>query len=223
MWYVEAGKYNVLPIDSRGTLRFADERPQIAVDRKQLRLLPGHADGAEQRRARTCSTGRTASPPTSRSRRAAPRACCCHGGDVGRLLASTSRTASCTTSTTTSASSTSTCESNAPVPEGGTSCASSSSRPASPTSPTARARPARAQLYIDGKLVGPGRHPGDHAAVHRAWPAASSAAPTPGSPVSDKYKPPFAFTGTLHGVTVDVSGELIKDTDAEMRMAMARQ
>jgi len=27
----------------------------------------------------------------------------------------------------------------------------------------------------------------------------------------------------LHSVIVDVSGELIKDTDAEMRMAMARQ
>src|SRR6185369_3692638 len=30
-WYVEAGRYGVLPIDSRGTLRFADPRPQIAV------------------------------------------------------------------------------------------------------------------------------------------------------------------------------------------------
>ena len=44
-----------------------------------------------------------------------------------------------------------------------------------------------------------------------------------GSPVWDKYKPPFTFTGTIHGVTVDVSGELIKDTEAETRMAMARQ
>ena len=35
-----------------------------------------------------------------------------------------------------------------------TSCASSSSRPASPTSRTARARPGRAQLYVDGKLAG---------------------------------------------------------------------
>ncbi len=41
MWYVEAGKYNVLPIDSRGTLRIADERPQIAVDRKQYVYYPG--------------------------------------------------------------------------------------------------------------------------------------------------------------------------------------
>ena len=29
LWYIEAGKYNVLPLDSRGTLRFADERPQL--------------------------------------------------------------------------------------------------------------------------------------------------------------------------------------------------
>ena len=32
-WYVEAGKYNVLPVDGRGTQRFVEERPQIAVDR----------------------------------------------------------------------------------------------------------------------------------------------------------------------------------------------
>jgi hypothetical protein len=31
MWYNEAGKYNVLPIDSRGLQRIREERPQIAV------------------------------------------------------------------------------------------------------------------------------------------------------------------------------------------------
>ena len=40
-WYVEAGKYNVLPIDSRGTLRFADERPQIALARTSYTYYPG--------------------------------------------------------------------------------------------------------------------------------------------------------------------------------------
>jgi arylsulfatase len=44
-----------------------------------------------------------------------------------------------------------------------------------------------------------------------------------GSPVWDKYKPPFKFTGTLYGATVDVSGELIKDDAAMLRMHMARQ
>jgi hypothetical protein len=50
MWYVEAGKYNVLPVDGRGVTRFADPRPQIAGRSHQLHLLSGHADGADQRR-----------------------------------------------------------------------------------------------------------------------------------------------------------------------------
>jgi arylsulfatase A-like enzyme len=41
MWYVEAGKYNVLPIDSRGTQRFGVERPQIAADRQRYVYYPG--------------------------------------------------------------------------------------------------------------------------------------------------------------------------------------
>jgi len=40
MWYVEAGKYKVMPIDSRGTQRFADERPQIAVNRTSYVFYP---------------------------------------------------------------------------------------------------------------------------------------------------------------------------------------
>ena len=44
MWYVEAGKYKVMPIDSRGTQRFADERPKIAVDRTSYVFYP-HTQG----------------------------------------------------------------------------------------------------------------------------------------------------------------------------------
>jgi len=41
LWYVEAGKYNVLPLDSRGTARFADERPQLSKDRQTYVYYPG--------------------------------------------------------------------------------------------------------------------------------------------------------------------------------------
>jgi arylsulfatase len=34
---------------------------------------------------------------------------------------------------------------------------------------------------------------------------------------------PFKFTGAIHSVTVDVSGELIRDDEAELRVHMARQ
>ena len=45
----------------------------------------------------------------------------------------------------------------------------------------------------------------------------------PGSPVTDKYQAPFDFSGVIHTVTVDVSGELIHDSETEMRAIMARQ
>lgn len=37
------------------------------------------------------------------------------------------------------------------------------------------------------------------------------------------YEPPFEFTGNIYGVTVDVSGKLIEDKEAETRMVMARR
>jgi arylsulfatase len=36
------------------------------------------------------------------------------------------------------------------------------------------------------------------------------------------YAPPFSFTGTIHGVTVDISGELSKDDEAALTVLMAR-
>jgi arylsulfatase len=44
-----------------------------------------------------------------------------------------------------------------------------------------------------------------------------------GSPVCDKYKSPFKFTGKLYSVTVDVSGDLIKDDEMAMKTIMMRQ
>ncbi|MEY3827653.1 MAG: hypothetical protein RLZZ148_2473, partial [Cyanobacteriota bacterium] len=37
------------------------------------------------------------------------------------------------------------------------------------------------------------------------------------------YEPPFQFTGKIHTVVVDVTGELIKDSEAELRAILARQ
>ncbi len=45
----------------------------------------------------------------------------------------------------------------------------------------------------------------------------------PGAPVAPFYEPPFEFTGTLHSVTFDVSGDVIIDREAEMKRILARQ
>ncbi len=39
-WYVEAGKYHVLPVDGRGMPRMLDERPQITKDRTHYTFYP---------------------------------------------------------------------------------------------------------------------------------------------------------------------------------------
>ena len=78
------------------------------------------------------------------------------------------------------------------------------------------------KIYIDGKLVGQVEIPVTMPlALGLACGVAVGA--DPGSPVTDKYKAPFAFSGTLYTITFDVSGELIVDTEAEMRAIMARQ
>jgi len=51
----------------------------------------------------------------------------------------------------------------------------------------------------------------------------ASARSTPGAPVAPFYETPFEFTGTIHSVTFDVSGDVIGDSEAEMRVIMARQ
>lgn len=37
------------------------------------------------------------------------------------------------------------------------------------------------------------------------------------------YEPPFRFTGIIHSVTIDVSGELIKDEKVELASLMSQQ
>jgi arylsulfatase len=45
----------------------------------------------------------------------------------------------------------------------------------------------------------------------------------PGAPVAPGIEPPFTFTGEIHSVTFDVSGDLIEDDEATLRRLMARQ
>jgi arylsulfatase len=45
----------------------------------------------------------------------------------------------------------------------------------------------------------------------------------PGSPTTPDYQPPFAFTGAIKRALVDVTGTHIEDTEAKMRVYVARQ
>ena len=61
-WYVEAGKYKVLPIDGSALQRLTQERPQLTKARTRYTYYPGHADGAVVR------LGACAQPPAQHHR-----------------------------------------------------------------------------------------------------------------------------------------------------------
>ncbi|MGH3505591.1 MAG: LamG domain-containing protein [Nocardioidaceae bacterium] len=84
-----------------------------------------------------------------------------------------------------------------------------------------RGAPGRLQLYVDGELTAEAEAP--VTTPFMLNPGALTCGANPGSPVTPDYPSPFRFTGTLRTVTVDVSGELITDSEGEMRAAMARQ
>jgi hypothetical protein len=82
--------------------------------------------------------------------------------------------------------------------------------------------PGRAQLYIDEKLVGQADF--SHTTpLSFGLTGGFTVGADPGAPVGPFYDAPFEFTGTVFSVTYDVSGDVIKDSEAEMRMIMARQ
>ena len=82
--------------------------------------------------------------------------------------------------------------------------------------------PARTQLYIDRKLVGAVDLP--YSVLNMFGTQGVSCGYDGGEPAApDKYTGRFPFTGTIKRVTLDLSGELIPDAEADMKIAMARQ
>ena len=221
LWYVEAGKYNVLPIDSRGQLRLGEPRPQLAVERKTYQYYQGTQTVPTNAAVNTLNRPYSITADVEMPASGAEGVLLSHGGNDGgfsfyvqggklhyayNYVADTQYHV----------------ESKATVPAG-------RHKLRYEFEPTGKAEvgkglgaPGRGQLYIDGKLVGQLDLP-KTIPLCVGLGGGVTAGADPGSPVTELYKPPFAFTGTIHTAVIDVSGDLIKDDEATMRMAMARQ
>jgi arylsulfatase len=82
--------------------------------------------------------------------------------------------------------------------------------------------PGSITLFVDGEPVGSGELPVTMP-ITIGLAGGVSTGQDAGAPVTQEYKPPFAFTGTIARVVYDVSGERVVDHEAELRMALARQ
>ena len=220
-WYVEAGKYNVLPIDLRGTQRFVDERPKLATERARFTLFQNTqtvpADAMPSLINRSFSITVEADIPAqgaegvllSQGGNDGGYAFFLQGGKlhyaynyVGRAIYEI--------------------ESRETVPSGSHQLRFEFEVKGVPDIAHGKGATGEGRLYIDGKLVGQGD-------IAQTMPmiigltSGLTCGIHQGAPVTPKFKPPFAFTGTIRTVTVDVSGDLARDREAEMRMALARQ
>jgi arylsulfatase A-like enzyme len=221
LWYVEAGKYKVLPIDSRLTLRFADERPQLTRDRKKYTYFPHTSAVPEKACAAVLNR-----PHSITARLEIPK-----GGAEGVIVAMGSGSGGYALVIHNKkmhyiynyvATQEFIVSSDNEVPEGSVEVRFEFEPTGKPDVKKGKGTPGKVELYFDRKLVGQGNLPitiplafglGGGLVVGRAA----------GFPISPRFTSDLEFTGMIHDVVIDVSGDLIVDKESEMRAVMARQ
>jgi arylsulfatase len=219
-WYVEAGKYKVMPLDGSLFIRVVAERPQVALPRKQYTfypdLSPVHAAVAPMIYNRPHSITADIVIP--------------QGGAEGVLLAQGGVSGGYVLYvrdhklhyvynymglqefTVTS---------NMDVPEGESSLRYEFEPTGAPNVREGKGTPGRGQLYINGELVGATEFPVTVPIVFGI--EGLSCGYDFGEAVTHQYTAPFRFTGKIKKVVTDVSGDLIVDDDAKVRLLMAQQ
>ena len=220
-WYVEAGKYNVLPVDGRGTARFAEERPQLAKDRTSYTFYPGTQSVPFNAGPRLLNRSHSITADVDIPAGGAGGALISYGGTDGgysfyikdgKLQYVQNYVAREYLHV----------EAAETVPVGRHSLRFEFEATGAPDISKGKGAPGRGQLYIDGRLVGQAEFPVT-TPLSLGLTGGISVGADPGAPVAPFYETPFEFTGTIYTVTIDVSGDLIEDDEATMRMIMARQ
>ncbi|MDF2901790.1 MAG: arylsulfatase family protein, partial [Phenylobacterium sp.] len=225
MWYVEAGKYNVLPIDSRGTARFAEERPQIAVDRSKYVYYPGTQAVPSFAAPRLLNRAHMVSVDASVPKAGAEGVLLSMGGVDGGF-AFYIQDGKLTYGYNYVADQRFTVQADSAVPEGEHVLSFEFTPTGKPDIAKGKGAPAAIKLYVDGKQVGAGDLPVT-IPLSMGLAAGVSLGTDAGSPVMEDYPAPFSFTGTVKRALIDVSGEEIVDKEAVAKAylaaAMARQ
>lgn len=221
MWYVEAGKYNVLPIDSRGTQRFAVERPQIAAARKKYVYYPGTQVVPGNAAPRVLNCAHSVSVDATVPEGGVEGVLFSMGGNDGGFsfyVQDGKLTYGYNYVTDTYFK----VESSQPLPSGRHIFSFQFDPTGSVDLAHGKGTPANIKLFVDGQQVGEGdllvTIP-----LSLGLTAGVAVGLDPGSPTMPDYQPPFKFTGQVNKALVDVTGEPVENYEAQMRMYLARQ
>jgi arylsulfatase len=219
-WYVEAGRYNVLPVDGTAVIRLMTERPQLTEARTSYVFWPDTAVVPGSVAPRVLNRPHSITADVDIPAGGAEGVLVCQGANTGGFTFYVqqqrlhyahnylSRAIHRVSSTD-------------PLPEGSHRLRFEFEPTGEPDIAHGRGAPGRAQLYVDDRLVAQADLPVTVPVMFN--PGGLSCGSNPGAPIVADYRSPFRFTGLLRRVTVDLSGDLITDSEAEMRMAMSRQ
>jgi arylsulfatase A-like enzyme len=220
-WYVEAGKYNVLPVDGRGQQRFAEERPVIAADRTRYTYYPGTQEVPPNATPRILNRPHTITALVEVPEDGAEGVLVSQGGvdggftfflQGGKLCYAYNYVADQHFQIV----------SDSDVPSGRHALSFEFEPTDEPEPLKGKGAPGKATLFVDGQPIGEGELPVT-IPLALGLAAGISVGADAGAPVTDAYEPPFAFTGTLERVVYDISGEHVLDHETELRVALARQ
>ncbi|MBK9180976.1 MAG: arylsulfatase [Acidimicrobiales bacterium] len=219
-WYVEAGKYDVMPVDGSGLARIIGEKPTVSLPRDRFVYRPNTQSVPFNAAPRVLNRPHSVTAIVDIPDGGAQGVLLCQGtaaggyslymkdghlhyvhNYVGRAWYSVSSADA--------------------VPTGSHELRFEFEPTGAPDMPNGRGAPGRMQLYVDGVLVGNAEAPVTTPFMFN--PGGLTCGANTGSPVTFEYTSPFRFTGTIKTVTVDVSGDLIHDPEAELRAHMARQ
>jgi len=219
-WYVEAGKYDVFPVDGSALARMAGEKPLLGAPRDTYTYFPNTQSVPFFAAPRVLNRAHSITASVEIPDEGAEGVLLCQGTAaggysfflkdgrlqyvhnwVGRELLRV--------------------QAEEPVTPGKHELRFECEPYGTPDITQGHGMPSKFELYIDGKLVGAADHP--YTTPFAFNPGQLTCGANPGSPITTDYSAPFGFTGTLHGVKVDLSGELIKDDEAELRVHLARQ
>ncbi len=221
LWWVEAGKYKVLPLDGSVKQRLTVERPQTSRPRTSFTYYPNLG-----------MVPAFAAPPSlNRPHSIEADVDIPEGGAEGVLLAQGGAAGGFALYMKDGllhyahnyvARDLFEVSSREPVPPGSHRLRFEFEPTGDPDFAAGKGSPGRLQLYIDGDLVGQTDAPHTTPIFYEL--EGLTCGYDGGAPVlAGVYESPFEFTGTIRSVTVDLSGELITDEEAEMARIMAQQ
>ena len=217
LWWAEAGRYQVLPLDARSLGR-AIGRPRLTAGQRRFTYYPSEAVIEAAAAANTKNRSHSIVAEVEIADGGAEGVLIADGGRFGGYSLYVRNGRLCYTynfldqwrQTITS---------SIPVPAGASTLAMGFEKTGNaPFGPGGIVR-----LYINGEAAGEGELPRTVPFLF-ALGSGLQCGRDGGNPVTDEYRSPYAFTGTIKRVVVDLNGpEPPRDLDQEAEIGLARQ